>query len=451
LSDRTAEFELQQRRGRIQRHTQQLKTVDFFNVLTGPELLESTEEHLPAHRERLYPPTVALSMFIKQGLSADRSCQQAVDSWAAQRAAEGLSVNSVGTGGYCQARQRLPTQMVSALARQSAHLLSSQAPHQWRWRDRCVKLVDGTGISMPDTPENQARYPQPSSQAAGVGFPMARVVAVICLSTGAVLDAAMGPLEGKGHSELDLFRGLPEAFSGGDVMLADALYCNYFLIATLMARGVDVLFEQNGARITDFRQGRKLGARDHRVCWSKPKKCPQWMTPQQFAAFPSQISVRELDVGGRILVTTLLDARKVGKKALLGLYTQRWHVELDLRSIKTTLGMDVLSCKTPSMVEKELGVYLLAYNIIRLLMAQAAQQAGILPRQISFKHTVQLWTQWTLQGCGTSPEQRNTLLRLIAQCRVGARPGRKEPRARKRRPKSYDWLKVPRAQARQQL
>jgi len=165
----------------------------------------------------------------------------------AQRAAEGLRVHSVNTGGYCKARQRLPTQMVVALMRATGCLLSAQAHRQWRWRGRAVKLVDGTGISMPDTLANQVRYPQPSSQAKGVGFPIARAVGVICLSTGAVLDAAVGPLEGRGHSELDLFRGLLGAFCPGDVMLADALYCNYFLIATLQSCGVDVVFEQNGS------------------------------------------------------------------------------------------------------------------------------------------------------------------------------------------------------------
>jgi len=450
--DRNAEFQSQQHRKSIRRRADQVEAVDFFNMLTGPELLEKTDEYLPEHRERLYPPTVVLSMFMKQALSADRSCQRAVNGWAAQRAAEELRVHSVRTGGYCQARQRLPLQMVISLAREAGHQLSHRAEQCWRWRERSVKLVDGTGISMPDTPDNQARYPQPRSQAVGVGFPIARVVAVICLSTGAVLDTAMGPLEGQGHSELDLFRELLGAFSAGDVMLADALYCNYFLIATLQAAGVDVLFEQNGARITDFRCGQKLGPREHRVHWSKPKSRPQWMTRQQYEAFPDELAVREVDVEGRVLVTTLLDPRKVRKGELVQLYARRWHVELDLRNIKTTLGMDVLSCLTPQMVEKELWVHLLSYNIIRLLMAQAAREAGIHPREISFKHTVQLWTEWTSQHLSTETAARNAgLFRLLAQRTVGNRPGRREPRARKRRPKSYPWLKVSRTQARQQM
>jgi hypothetical protein len=429
-----------------------MDAVDFFNMLTGPELLEKTEASLPEHRERLYPPTVTLSMFMKQALEDDGSCQRAVNGWAARRAAEGLSVQSIRTGAYCKARQRLPIEMVTALTRETGQLLSSRAPAPWRWRERAVKLVDGTGISMPDTPENQTHYPQPSSQAAGVGFPSARVVGVICLSTGAVLDIAMGPLEGPGHSELDLFRGLLGVFFPGDVMLADALYCNYFLIATLQAAGVDVLFEQHGARITDFRRGQTLGQRDHVVRWSKPVARPRWMTAQQYQAFPDELTVREVKVEGQVLVTTMLDHRQVRKSALSELYARRWHVELDLRNIKTTLGMEVLSCLTAPMIQKELWVCMLAYNLIRLLMAQAALEADVHPRELSFKHTVQIWTQWTSQHLGEHPERHNaSLFRLIAQLKVGNRLGRIEPRARKRRPKTYPWLKVPRAQARQQI
>ena len=272
------------------------EAVEFFNVLTSPELLETTEALLPEYRERLYPPTVALSMFMRQVLEADGSCQKAVNGWAAQRAADGLAPCSVLTGGYCRARQRLPLEMVSTLARETGRLLSEKALAQWLWRGRTVKLVDGTGISMPDTEENQARYPQPSSQAPGVGFPQARLVMVICLASGAALDMAVGPYSGKGSGELGLVRAMLEGFSAGDVMLADALYCNYFLIATLIGAGVDVLFEQNGSRITDFRRGQSLGTRDHLVYWPKPAARPAWMTPEQYAQFPDEIRVREVKV-----------------------------------------------------------------------------------------------------------------------------------------------------------
>lgn len=450
MLDRNGGFHSQQHRDRIGRQIRRAGAVDFFNLLTGPELLEMTETHLPEHRERLYPPTVALSMFMKQALEEDRSCQRAVNAWAGQRAAEGLSVQSIRTGAYCRARARLPLQMLVALTRESGRLLSTRAQRGWRWRGRCVKLADGTGISMPDTAENQARYPQPSTQAQGVGFPLARLVGIVCLSTGAVLETAVGPHAGKGQSELDLFRSLLPALSAHDVLLADALYCNYFLIALLQAAGVDVLFEQHGSRITDFRRGRRLGQRDHVVCWPKPATRPAWMSREQYCAFPEQLTVREVKVEGQLLVTTMLNARAVRKSELAALYARRWHVELDIRNIKTTLGMEVLRCLSPQMVEKELWVSLLAYNLIRLLMAQAARNAGMHPRELSFKHTVQMWTTWS-SHTALGLAQPVEFFRLIAQLTVGNRPDRIEPRARKRRPKSFPWLKVPRAMARRQI
>jgi len=445
LRDRNVGFDSEQHKYRIGRRVRQADAVDFFNLLTGPELLGMTEEHSPEHRERLYPPTVTLSMFIKQSLAADRSCQRAVNAWAGQRSAEGLTVQSIRTGGYCRARARLPLEMIVALTRETGRLLSAQAPRGWRWRGRCVKLADGTGISMPDTPENQARYPQPRTQAPGVGFPLAGLVGIVCLSTGAVLEAVIGGHAIKGQSEHDLFRALHGTLRAGDVLLADALYCSYFQIATLQAAGVDVLFEQHGSRITDFRRGRPLGERDHLIRWIKPTTRPDWMSREEYRAFAAEILVREAKVNGQVLVTTMQSARAVPKGELAALYARRWHIELDIRNIKTTLGIEVLRCMTPAMVEKELWVCLLAYNLIRLLMAQAAHAAGLLPRELSFKHTVQLWNSWPL---GAEPSE---LFRLIAQRLVGNRPGRSEPRVRKRRPKSFAWLKVPRATARRQI
>ena len=439
----------QQRAGRCR--VRQGTAVDFFNLLTGPELLHLAEEHLPEHRERLYPPTVTLAMFIKQCLDEDGSCQRAVNGWAAQCVAEGLPPHSVRTGAYCRARQRLPVEMVAALTRITGELLCSNGHESWRWRGRRVKLIDGTGISMPDTPENQSVYPQPNSQRPGVGFPVCRVVGVICLATGGAIDIAMAPYAGKGSGEQALARKLLGAFAEGDVMLADALYCSYWLIAALQKAGVDAVLQQNGMRITDFRRGERLGARDHIVRWHKPA-CPTWMTQKEYETFPEELCVRELKVNRRVLVTTMLKPTQVRKADLADLYDQRWHVELDFRNIKTTLGVEVLRCKTPQMVEKELWVHLLAYNLIRMLMAQAASQSGKHPRSMSFKHTTQLWVQWTVLHGGRGGDWRqDELLSMVGQICVGDRPGRLEPRARKRRPKPYPWLKVPRHVARQQL
>ena len=239
MSDRRARFKSQQHRQRIGHQLRRIEAVDFFNVLTDAQLLQTTEEHLPQHRERLYPPTVTLSMFMRQALNEDGSCQRAVNGWAAQRVAEGLRPNAVDTGAYCRARQRLPVEMVQALTRQSGRLLSAKALPCWRWRGRAVKLLDGSTVSMPDTRENQGRYPQPSNQAPGVGFPLMRLLAVICLSTGAVVEAASGPCHGAGSGELSLLRALGEVFEPGDVVLADALFSNYFTVAALQAAGIE--------------------------------------------------------------------------------------------------------------------------------------------------------------------------------------------------------------------
>ena len=209
---RTATSDLQQRRRNIERRSKSTAAVEFFNVLISAELLQTTEASLPEHRERLYPPTVTRSLFMRQTLEADASCQEAVNGWAAQRTADGLRACSVRTGGYCRARQRLPLEMVSTLARETGRLLSQKARPQWLWRGRAVKLVDGTGLSMPDTPENQAVYPQPSTQAPGVGFPLARLVVMICLATGVALDAAIGLHQGQGSGELSLARRLLDGF-----------------------------------------------------------------------------------------------------------------------------------------------------------------------------------------------------------------------------------------------
>ncbi len=236
-----------------------------------------------------------------------------------------------------------------------------------------MRLVDGATVTLADTEENQAEYPQPASQKAGLGFPQCRLVALLCLGSGALLDAASGPCEGKGSDEQSLLRSMLETLRADDIVLGDAYYATYFLLCELLRRGVDGVFEQYGARkrSTDFRKGEKLGPRDHLIVLAKPKK-PHWMSQSDYDQAPLTLKVRELYVGGKILVTTFVCPKAVPKAVVKALYRSRWNVELDLRNIKTTLGMDILRCKTPEMAVKELWVYLLAYNLIRLLMAQAA-------------------------------------------------------------------------------
>ena len=439
------------RQRRVRTHARNSDAYTFFNLLTGPELFDEVESLLPQHRERLFPPTETLSMFLAQALSADRSCQKAVNEAAVKRLAGGLPRCSTHTGAYCRARQRVPVQMVCTLARYTGRWVAARAPESWRWRGRPVRLVDGTTVAMPDTPANQAAYAQPRSQKPGLGFPLCRMVGIVCLGSGAVLNAATGRYQGKGGDEQSLLRSILDTLECGDVLLGDAFYATYFLLCTLRERGIDAVFEQHGARrrTTDFRCGERLGSRDHLIVLQKPAIKPQWMTQADYEQAPDTVTVRELRTGGKTLVTTLLCPKQTDKAALKSLYQSRWHVELDLRNIKTTLGMERLSCQCPAMAIKELWVYLLAYNLIRLMMAQAALLADRLPRQLSFKHTVQIWIAWAQHGNGAEHhDQLYGLFVLIAQQRVGDRPGRIEPRALKRRPKRYPLLTTPRALAR---
>jgi hypothetical protein len=426
----------------------------MFNLLTGPQLFDRVKALLPAHRERLFPPTETLSLFLAQALSADGGCQQVVNDAMVKRVIGGLKPGSTDTGAYCKARARLPETVVSTLARETGQIIAAGAPCWWRWRGRAVRLVDGATVTLADTEANQAAYPQPNSQKAGLGFPLCRVVALLCLSSGALLDAAVAPCKGKGSDEQTLLRDILDSLESEDILLGDALYATYFLLWELMRGGVDGLFEQHGSRQrgADFSQGEKLGVRDHLIVYTKPKKRPDWMSPYEYDQAPATLKVREFQAGGKMMVTTFLCPKETPKRLLKALYRQRWNVELDLRNIKTTLGMEHLRCKTPAMAIKELWVYLLAYNLIRLLMAQAALLADQIPRQLSFKHTVQIWMAWQQRGGGTHDAVSiNALLLLMAEPRVGLRPGRIEPRALKRRPKSFPLLTKPRQIAREEV
>jgi hypothetical protein len=303
---------------------------------------------------------------------------------------------------------------------------------------------------MPDTPENQELYPQPDSQKPGLGFPIARLVGVISLATGALLDYAIGPYQGKETGEHALLRSILSCFSLGDILLADRYYCSYFLIAMLQSMGVDAVFQQHASRKSDFRRGQRLGIKDHLITWTKPAR-PDWMDEATYLAMPETLTVREIKSGGKVIVTTIVDPKEATRKEIAKLYTQRWLIEVDLRSIKETLQMDVLRCKTPAMVRKEITVHFIAYNLIRSVMAQAAFRAGISPRSISFKGTIQTLNEFRskigLVNEEMLPSVFEALINAVAGHRVGHRPGRSEPRAVKRRPKSHPLLTVPRPQA----
>ena len=439
---------------RIKHYVANRNPISFFNQLTSIELNDIIKLTMPAFRERLYPPIETLSMFLSQALNSDRSCQNIVNEVAITRQTANYPLCKTNTGAYCKARKRLPLGMLSTLVRQTGSLITKKSNETWLWNGKRIRLVDGTTVTLPDTLANQNAYPQQSGQKPGLGFPICRIVVVTCLASGAVLNAAMGGFKGKGSCEQNLLRTLLDSFESGDMMLGDAFFGTYFLLAELQSRNVDALFEQHGARkrSTDFSKGEKLGSRDHLITLTKPKLSPDWMTEEEYNSAPNSLVIRELEVSGKILITTLLCPSSIPKQSLKNLYKSRWQVELDIRNIKTTLGMETLSCKTPLMGEKEMWVYLLAYNLIRLIMAQSGLMADVLPRTLSFKHTLQLCLNCSqIQSQSNEHDCVTDLLILVAEQSVGNRPGRIEPRAVKRRPKPYPLLMKPRREAREEI
>lgn len=426
----------------------------LFNALPIQEMEQVLREEVSSWRERLYAPLVVLRLFVEQVLDSDHACQDVVVRYASERAAQGEGQTGLSTGAYCRARRRLPLRLVERLGKGVGGRLEQNSPVAWRWRGRPVKLADAATVTMPDTAPNQARYPQSGAQKAGLGFPIARLMVVISLGCGAVLDWATGPCKGKQTGEDALFRQLYRSLSRGDIVVADRYHCGYFTVAQLQLLGVDVVTRQHARRRTDFRRGTPLGKRDHRVCWQRPPR-PAWMAEELYAQMPAQITVREAKVGQWVLVSTLTDAQQVTKRELNALYVQRWHIELDLRAIKTVMGMDMLRCQSPQMVEKEVGAFLLAYNLIRAAMAQAAACAKVLPRQLSFAGAKRVINSF-LDLLRTCPKHGLTsmfayLRGAIASLLLPYRPNRVEPRAVKRRPKPYPRLTEPRTVARAKL
>ena len=417
------------------------------DVLPMQSLMQWIRDECDSYRQRIYDPLQTLTLFIEQVLSTDHSCQDTVARGLSARVSLGQAPCSLNTAAYSKARSRLPLGLIERMGRETGELLCAQQPQAWRWRGREVKLVDGTTVSMPDTAANQANFPQSRTQKPGLGFPLARLVAIVSLSCGAVLDWAVGPCEGKQTGETALLWKLAQRLRRGDIVIADRCYAGYFLIALLVQLGVDVVIRQHQRRHTDFRRGQRLGAKDHIVSWPRLQR-PSWMDADIYATMPETLRMREVNVGGWALVTTLVDAQAVSKRDLFELYRARWQIELDLRSIKTSMRMDVLRCKSPQMVKKEIAVYLLAYNLVRAVMAQAAYLGRVLPRQLSFKGALQLINAFeeNLRHCplGRLVLRHVHLLAGIAQLKLPHRPGRVEPRALKRRPKPFQLLTEPR-------
>ena len=449
----------------LSRQFLQDNTLPLSNVLSKDVVAEVLKDTECSWVDRIYSPLVTVWVFLVQVLSADHSCRWAVSRLIVQRISQGQDACSAETGAYCRARKRLPEKLFSEVARKTGQELDANAREDWLWKDRPVYAFDGTTVIMPDTPENQKAYPQADTQKPGLGFPMARIVAIFSLSCGAVVDLAIGRYAGKAQGESSLFRTIWDVFRPGDIVLTDALLCTWAEILLLKQRGVDFVGQLHVMRKADFRRGKRLGKKDHIVRWPKP--FIRWMDKASRKALPDFLEVRECCIsiqqpGFRsktiVVVTTLLDAVEFTKEDIAELYFRRWNVELDLRSLKTVMQMDMLRCKTPELVRKEIWTHILAYNLIRTIMAQAATKHAVHPRSISFKGTIQsleAFRQLIAFSCEHDDVRRKhiyeNLLNAVATHRVGDRPGRFEPRQIKRRHGSYDWLTKPRQLAKLEL
>jgi hypothetical protein len=325
---------------RTRKHLSNFKTLN--ELIASPKNNKILQPYTEKCRHRLYPPIETLSMFVTQALSSDSSCQNVVD-----KSALNDEVRSISTGAYCRARKRLDTTMIRQLCNNLATTNKQQIPPKYRWNNRSVYLVDGTTLVMSDTKANQAKYPQTSALKKGLGFPICRVVGIMSLSCASLIDAEISPYQGKGASEQSLLRTLLHQFNRGDIVLADAFYSTYFLIEHMISHGIDIVFVQHGSRsrTTDFTSGSQLGKKDHIITFTKPKSKPDWMTEEAYIAASDTLQIREFKAAGKTLISTMLCPKKYSKKSLGDLYKQRWHIELDLRNIKTTMGLEMLSCK----------------------------------------------------------------------------------------------------------
>jgi hypothetical protein len=452
--------------GFLQRQFLQDGDLPFSNVLSQDIVAQALTAMNTFWRDRIYSPLVTLWVFLGQVLSADPSCRAAVARLIAHRISRGQCPCSAETGAYCQARKRLPEKLFSDVARQTGRTLDSKVDSDWLWKKRRVLAYDGSTVSMPDTAKNQQAYPQPVAQKPGIGFPLARIAAFFSLSCGAVLDLGICRYAGKGQSELGLLRTLWKFLLPGDIMLADRYMCSWTEMVMLKQRGVDSVCRLNTNRKADFRRGKRLGKGDHIVKWPKPTK-PRSIDRKTYNLLPEFLTVRETRVqveqpGFRtrtfVIATTLLDAEEYTADDLAQLYRARWNAELDLRSLKETMQMDVLRCRTPELVRKEIWTHILAYNLIRTIIAQAATKHGIDPRSISFKGAIQTLAAFqpliAIQGEHDSAFRAylyQQLLDAIATHRVADRPGRFEPRRKKRRPKPYDRLMKPRHEVKRDI
>jgi hypothetical protein len=428
----------------------------FEQVLPEAVVQQVLQDQGVKYREMLYTPMVVLWAWLSQVLDSDKSLSHAVKRVIAWIAAAQADVPSADTGAYSKARKRLPLGVLKPLLRRTATELTAQIKPEQQWCGRRVKAYDGTTVLMSDTPANQAAYPQHSNQKVGCGFPLAKLVVWFCATTGAVLEVAIAAFS---TSEWQLSRQLYATLQREEVVVADSAYGTYVDLALVQSQGADAVFRKHHARHCDFRRGKKLGIGDHIVQWQRPARCPPSMSLSDFEALPESIEVREVHLliqqpGFRpkeiILVTTLLDPKHYSKAKLAELYQLRWQAtEVNLKHLKTTLKMEMIAAKTPEMVQKDIYMHLLAYNLLRTLMWQSVQSTAVSPLRLSLQQTRQQFNHFRPQFAMATGQQRRqfytTLLKVISTLFVPLRPNRVEPRVVKRRPKPFPRMQQPRS------
>ena len=427
------------------------------DILPESRLSEILEEEGIAYRNRLYTPVVTLWAMIHQVLSPDKSLRNTLKCMSTWLRAAGEAAPSADTGAYSKARGRLSETLLQRLVPETAEAIVQQIPKAHYWCGRRVKVFDGTTVLMADSTANQAAYPQHANQAEGCGFPWARVVVFFCLLSGAVVSACVAP---KTMSEIVMSRLLYEDLSPEDLAMADQAYGSYVDLALIQQQQADGVLRKHHARATDFRTGCRNAIRDHQVEWHKPNVAPAHMNADEFAAIPETMDVREVCLrlpprkGFRnqfvIVVTTLLDAERYTADRLTQLYGWRWQAaEINLRHLKTTLKMELLTAKTPEMVRKEIWAHLLAYNLLRTIMEKAAPLLNYQRSKLSLQGTRQLFKQMLPILATTSQVVRQRLyahlLNDIAEDALPERPNRHEPRVVKRRPKPFPRMRQPRS------
>jgi IS4 transposase len=411
-----------------------------------------------AWRDRVLTPVTTVQLFLLQILHSNTACSHLPH----------LSGLRFSAAAYCQARARLPVRFFDRLLEHLGRAVQRSALDEGRWYGHRIFFVDGSGCSMPDTPALQEAFGQPTEQRPGCGFPVARLLGLFHAGTGVLLKLVVAPLL---THDLARVQAVHPSLQPGDVLVADRGLCSYAHLALLVQAGVHAVLRVGTRQIVDFTPGRPfvlpsvrrtaavkgfprsrwlktIGVHDQLVAWLKPKTCPSWLAKETLSDLPEALALREVRYrigtpGFRTrqitLVTTLLDAEVYRVADLAELYRRRWQVETSLAQLKTTMQMDVLRCKTVPGVLKELTVFAIVYNLVRLVMLQSATLQHTAVERISFLDAL----RWL-----SAPSTGRPLVALIVN---PIRPHRVEPRVKKRRPKSFPFMIKPRQELRQRL